>query len=62
MSWEEALELMRSGKRVTHKYFTSDEYFEMQFGTVICEQGYNMTDWFKNEEWQLSGWSIKKPL
>lgn len=29
LSWEEALQAMHNGKRVVHKYFTSEEYFEM---------------------------------
>lgn len=52
MSWEEALQAMHNGKRVVH------EYFEMQYGVVVCENGYNMSDWFKGEKWQLTDWRV----
>lgn len=58
LSWEEALQAMHNGKRVVHKYFTSEEYFEIQYGVIVCENGYNMSDWFKNEKWQLTGWRV----
>lgn len=60
MTIEEAYQCMKEGKRVTHKSFTSDEYFEMYCGVVVCENGYSMSDWFRNEEWQKDGWSIKQ--
>lgn len=49
---------MHNGKRVVHEYFTSEEYFEMQYGVIVCENGYNMSDWFKGEKWQLTGWRV----
>lgn len=60
MTWLEAKEAMRAGKRVTHKYFTSNEHFEMLGRTVVCEDGCCMSGWFTGEQWQLTGWSIKE--
>ncbi|AEJ81391.1 gp15 [Erwinia phage vB_EamM-Y2] len=58
MSWEEALKALREGKRVSHEYFTPDEWFEMKDGRIYCEGGYPMDRWFTGDDWQLTGWSI----
>lgn len=58
MTYQEAVEAMKEGKRVRAQGFTDDEYFEMQCGVITCEMGYNMTDWYKGHEWQKDGWSI----
>ncbi|HEI0612119.1 TPA: hypothetical protein SIF59_003996 [Escherichia coli] len=58
MTYEEAIQAMKEGKRVKARGFTRDEYFEMQHGVITCEMGYNMTGWYKGHEWQKDGWSI----
>lgn len=58
MTYQEAVEMMKSGKRVRHAMFTSEEYFEMQHGTIIDENGYNMTCWYKGQGWQDTDWFV----
>lgn len=60
MSYEEALDAMRQGNKVSHQYFTSNEHFEMVRGRVVCEDGYSMAGWYKGEDWQNIGWYIKE--
>lgn len=41
MTREEALQAMINGEKVTHRYFTSDEYIYMKGGNIFSEEGYN---------------------
>lgn len=61
MTYEEAIESMRQGKRVKCQGFTDDEFFEMHNGVIVCEMGYNMTDWYRGHDWQRDGWSLWAP-
>lgn len=36
---EEAIEAMQNGKRVSHKYFSSDEWMTMHGNRIILEDG-----------------------
>lgn len=60
---EEARQAMKDGHKVSHMYYTSDEYLEMKGNAIVCENGYNMTDVFnsnrKDREWQLTNWRIR---
>ncbi len=58
MTYEEAIEAMKQGKKVRNENFTSDEFFEMKDGRIVCEMGYPMSSWYKGEPWQKTGWSI----
>lgn len=58
LTWEQAKQAMREGKRVRNQCFTSDEFFEMKNGKIVCELGYNMAKWYIGEEWQDEGWSV----
>lgn len=58
MTWTEAKEAMQNGKRVKHEYFCRDEWFEMQYGVILDEHGYNMSNWFRGEAWQEQGWFV----
>ena len=58
MSWEEAQAAMREGKKVRNFYFSSCEFFRMDNGSIVCENGYSMSGWYRGEEWQKTGWSI----
>lgn len=58
MTWEEAQQAMREGKSVRNSNFTSDEWFQMVNGRIVCEQGYPMAGWYRGEEWQDKGWAI----
>lgn len=42
MTYEEAIEAMKQGKKVRNENFTSDEFFEMKDGKIVCEMGYQM--------------------
>lgn len=58
LTWKEAQQAMREGKRVRNQYFTSDEFFEMKDGKIFCELGYDMAKWYCGEAWQDEGWSV----
>lgn len=60
MTFEEAKKKMAEGYRMTHQYFTEEEFFENKDGIMVCENGYNMARWYRGEEWQKSGWRIKQ--
>lgn len=61
MTFDEAIEVMKTGKRVKHEYFTSEEFFEMNNGMIFAEDGCPMTGWYTGEEWQKTGWSLYDP-
>jgi hypothetical protein len=59
----EAIEAMKSGKKVTHRYFTDGEWITMEGNlTVITEEGYAMSSvefWkYRQGEAFETGWSI----
>lgn len=58
MNWSQALSAMEKGLRVRHEYFTKEEYFELRDGRLTAEDGCSMRGWFRNEEWQKTGWSL----
>ena len=58
LTWEEAKTLMSMGLKMTHKYFTDEEFFYMYEGKLLCEQGYDVSLWYIGEVWQESGWRI----
>lgn len=59
LSYTEAVELARTtGVRIRHEYFTNDEFFEFKDGKIVCEDGYAMDGWYRNERWQNVGWSV----
>lgn len=49
---------MSNGCKVKHVHFTDDEWFWMRNGTVRDENGYDMTRWYKGEDWQNNMWYI----
>ena len=57
LTWTEAKEAMKEGRRVEHRHFCGGEWFEMRDGVILDEQGYNMETWFRGEAWQEEGWS-----
>lgn len=58
MTWEEAKQAMKEGKRVRQKYFCSEEFFEMRNGRIFAEDGCPMDNWYIGEDWQKEGFSI----
>jgi hypothetical protein len=65
MDKDEAIIAMQTGNRVTHRFFTEDEWITMEDNqTIITEEGYRIFadefwDHRKGIEWQ-SGWSLYK--
>lgn len=62
----QALKALKEGYKVTHRYFTPEEYIYMKDGDIFTEEGYNAGDEYcefwtsKNTvEWQ-TGWEIYK--
>lgn len=61
MTREEAFQEMMSGKKISHQYFGSNEYYEMKNGKIIAEDGVNHTQVFRSTEgnnWRADGWFI----
>jgi len=40
MNKQEAIEAMKAGKKVTHRYFSSDEWMTIKDGKIETEEGY----------------------
>jgi len=64
MTREEAISICRSGKKITHEYFSDDEFVEYSGGQFFTEDGYPMGQLW-NEFWTIrtggcweNGWSI----
>jgi hypothetical protein len=39
MSKEEAIQAMKEGKKVTHRFFSSDEWMTIENGFLLLEEG-----------------------
>jgi hypothetical protein len=62
MTREEAYQAMQDGKKVTHRYFSSDEFYQMKGPRIIAEDGVDHTPIFWDESqnnWRKDGWEIK---
>ena len=61
MTREEAISAMRYRYKVTHEYFTPEEYLHMQNGIVKCEQDYHygIATMHRND-FMATGWSIRE--
>jgi len=59
MTLIEAKELAQKGIKVTHKYFTPDEYMTMQGNQIIFEDGAKIffDEWVKDKDYLNEGWS-----
>lgn len=59
MTLNEAKELAQQGVKMTHQYFTEDEYITMKENMIIFEDGCErlFDDFVKNKEYLLEGWS-----
>jgi hypothetical protein len=62
MTREEAKEQMRLGNKVTHEYFSPDEWISEKDGKVLTEEGYlHNTTMFWNYKTAVSfdnGWEL----
>ena len=65
MTKEEAIKAMKQGQRVTHKYFSPNEWVTInKSGEYLFEDGYTISEqqfWKlrSSNEWE-TGWSIKQ--
>lgn len=59
LSLEEAKELARNQVKMTHVYFSKNEYMTMRGNRIIFEDGANMfiDDWIGNKTYLNDGWS-----
>lgn len=64
MSKQEAIEAMKQGKKVFHRYFDKDEWITMQGLYIVTEKGHRIfQDMFwadRNREGWDDGYSISK--
>lgn len=58
MNRDEAYQAMCNGEKLTHKYFTSDEYIHIVDGRIVCEQVCNMHQHFFYTDFMADGFSI----
>ena len=51
--------LARQGIKMTHRYFSDNEYLTMQGNQVIFEDGVKIfwSDWACDKDWLQYGWS-----
>jgi hypothetical protein len=59
MTLQEAKELAQQGIKVTHTYFTDNEYMTMQGNQIVFEDGVKIffDEWTKDKDYLLEGWS-----
>lgn len=70
MTRDEALQAMIDGEKVTHRFFSSDEYIYMKAQNIFTEDGYdcgtvNQSFWISRgsrsgDDMWLEDWSIYK--
>lgn len=60
MTLQEAKELAQQGIKVTHTYFTDDEYMIMKGNMIIFEDGASIffDEWVKDKNYLLDGWIL----
>lgn len=62
MTKQEAIEAMRQRKKVTHSYFTDDEFIKMEKGKIVTEEGYSAPPeefWkYRQSVWWNEGWEL----
>jgi hypothetical protein len=58
MLLEEAKILAQQGIKVTHRYFTSDEYMIMKGNIIVFEDGCEIffNDWVEGKDYLKEGW------
>ncbi len=66
MTRKEAYNQMRKGVKVTHRYFSDNEWMTIENGKVKTEDGYlhdyqDFMSWRKNEDGWHDGYSIYRP-
>lgn len=66
MTKSEAIAAMAAGKKVTHHYFSSDEWVTIENGKILLEDGVRCSPmefwrWRMNESWN-EGWELFEPI
>ena len=59
MTLEEAKELAQQGVKMTHNYFTDEEYMIMRGNLIVFEDGCQIffNEWVQGKEYLKTGWS-----
>ena len=60
MNRDEAYQAMLNGEKLTHKYFTFDEYIHIADGCIVNESGRNAGYDFFYTDFMADGFSIYK--
>jgi len=60
MTFEEAKKKARNGIKVTHTYFTDEEYMTMVGDMIVFEDNARIfaDEWSKGKEYLNDGWSL----
>lgn len=60
MTFEEAKIHAQQGIKITHKYFSENEYLIMKGNLIIFEDGVKIfaNDWLGDKEWAKDGWEL----
>lgn len=63
MLLQEAIILARQGIKMTHRYFTNDEWMILRNNIIVFEDGAQifLEEWIEDKEYLNDGWSIYKP-
>ena len=59
MTLEEAKELAQQGVKMTHDYFTEEEYMTMKGNVIFFEDGCQIffNEWVQGKDYLKTGWS-----
>ncbi len=59
MTIDEMKPLARQGIKMTHRYFSDNEYLTMQGNLVLFEDGVKifLSEWISDKDWLNDGWS-----
>lgn len=60
MTLEEAKEQAQKGIKVTHRYFSNEEYMTMRGNMIVFEDGARIffNEWTEGKDYLKDGWSI----
>lgn len=60
MTFIQAKDYAKKGIKITHKYFTNNEYITMKGEMVVFEDGFriNANEWVKGRKELLDDWSL----
>ncbi len=61
MTRPEAFNAMQNGSKVTHRHFADGEYYLLDGGDIIAEDGVDHTETFwgtDGQDWRKDGWEI----